>query len=118
MQREGVQASTLAWMLLQLGWIALRADDKARAADALEESLAIFREVGEFEPIPQVLNALGDAALARGDHPAARVRFQESRALCRELGTPGMPPARCSARATSHLPRAIMLPRAGAMRMQ
>src|SRR5262249_39111353 len=43
-------------------------------------------EIGADTEIPQVLRALGEAALAGRDRAAARSRFRESLALCREFG--------------------------------
>jgi predicted ATPase/DNA-binding XRE family transcriptional regulator len=92
MQGRGDGAQALALMKESamspryLGWALLREGDYGQATDVLQESLTVYREGQEFERIPQILNMLGEAAHARGDHPAARAYFQESRALCHELG--------------------------------
>jgi tetratricopeptide (TPR) repeat protein len=68
------------------GWALVREGDYRQATDVLQESLAEYRKAREFERIPQILNMLGEAALALGNFLEARGRFRESQALCRELG--------------------------------
>jgi tetratricopeptide (TPR) repeat protein len=67
------------------GWALLREGDYGQATDVLQQSLTEYRKMRAFERIPQVLNMLGESALARGDYLAAQAYFQESRALCSEL---------------------------------
>ncbi len=51
-----------------------------------EESLAIWREVGDKRGIADLLNSLGILAGALGDQVAARGRHEESLSIRRELG--------------------------------
>jgi predicted ATPase/DNA-binding SARP family transcriptional activator len=58
-----------------------------RASRSLqEESLAIFRELGDRQGIAWALNGLADVADVQGEHDAARTLYEESLSLFRELG--------------------------------
>ena len=59
--------------------------DPAAARPPLEESLALFRALGDTWHITQVLAYLGLIALGRGDVPGARARHEEGLALARAL---------------------------------
>ncbi|HLK58287.1 MAG TPA: tetratricopeptide repeat protein, partial [Chthonomonadaceae bacterium] len=52
----------------------------------LEESLTIFRELGDKRNIAYALNGLGSVALDQGDLVEARALLEESLATCRALG--------------------------------
>jgi hypothetical protein len=51
-----------------------------------EESLALFRELGDKRSIAISLNNLGTVAQEQEDYDTARTSFKESLALCREVG--------------------------------
>jgi predicted ATPase/DNA-binding SARP family transcriptional activator len=51
-----------------------------------EESLAIFRELGDRQGVARSLNDLGDVAAAQGKRDAARTLYEESLAIFQELG--------------------------------
>jgi tetratricopeptide (TPR) repeat protein len=51
-----------------------------------EESLSIFRDLGDRWGIPGTLNNLGEMAFALGDFDEASARFGESLAIRREIG--------------------------------
>jgi non-specific serine/threonine protein kinase len=57
-----------------------------RARVFLEESLAIWREIGHLESVANVLVAFGILAAQRADYAAARASFEESLALHERLG--------------------------------
>jgi tetratricopeptide (TPR) repeat protein len=57
----------------------------ARAKVFQEQSLAIFRELGERQWIVGRLDALGEVALASGDLEQARTRYREALSLAEEL---------------------------------
>ncbi|HET9909356.1 MAG TPA: tetratricopeptide repeat protein, partial [Anaerolineales bacterium] len=59
-------------------------NDKAKALT--EESLALFRELGDKFGITECLNTLGDIALTQGDYEQAKLLWQESLVLKRERG--------------------------------
>jgi tetratricopeptide (TPR) repeat protein len=57
------------------------------AARALhEESLALYREIGDKAGIASCLNNLGNVAREQGNYPAARALYEESLTLYREIG--------------------------------
>src|SRR5207302_857298 len=51
-----------------------------------EESVAIFREVGDRSGIAYALHQLSSLAKRQSDHEAERARLEESLAIFRELG--------------------------------
>lgn len=51
-----------------------------------EESLGIFREIGDKRGISIALNNLGSVVTGQGDDDAARVYYEQSLALFREIG--------------------------------
>ena len=61
--------------------------DRTVAREALGESAAIFRELGDVPRLATVLNRLGQATVGH-DLRAARALFEESLALWRRLGDP------------------------------
>jgi len=51
-----------------------------------EESLALWREVGDDRGVARLLNGLGMLAAGQGDHATARTLYEESLAIRRTLG--------------------------------
>ncbi|MDQ5852092.1 MAG: tetratricopeptide repeat protein, partial [Chloroflexota bacterium] len=72
--------------VLGAGSFALNQCDYGRAQALLEESLALFRELGDTRGTGSTLNLLGQQATMQGDYGRAQVLFEESLALFRELG--------------------------------
>ncbi len=72
--------------LTNLGAIADAECDFPACRKLYEESLAIFRDLGDRWGIPAVLNNLGEMAYALGDYDEASARFAESLAIRREIG--------------------------------
>jgi len=60
--------------------------DLARAQQLLQESLALFREVGDDQGVAKVLWGLGNVRLGHGDAQGALAISQESLELARKLG--------------------------------
>ena len=60
--------------------------DYATARAYAEESLALYRELGDREGVAIALNTLGQVAYAWRAYAVARAAYQESLALRRELG--------------------------------
>jgi non-specific serine/threonine protein kinase len=75
-----------AILLEQAADFAHRQRDLAPARSLLEESLALWRAVGDRRGIARAQCALADAIFNLGDPGTARVLFEESLALWRELG--------------------------------
>jgi len=67
------------------GLLALNQNDYERARTLLEESLALYRELGDQEGIAWVLNNIGNVALDQGDYERAVSLYNESLAYYREL---------------------------------
>jgi predicted ATPase/class 3 adenylate cyclase len=76
----------MAYALLNLGVAASHRPDIARAKSLSEESLALFREVGDKFGMAECLESLGDHALADGDPEHARTIWEEGLALRKEIG--------------------------------
>jgi predicted ATPase/class 3 adenylate cyclase/transcriptional regulator with XRE-family HTH domain len=68
------------------GSLAQNQSDYASARAMYEESLAIFRELGDKKGIAQSLDGLGIIAYDQGDHVSGRSQMEESLAIRRELG--------------------------------
>jgi len=68
------------------GVLAYDQGDYATAHILQEESLAIYRELGDRSGIAASLNNLGNVAKEQGDYAEARVLYEESLAILRELG--------------------------------
>ena len=73
-------------LLRQAGQLAWLQTDYPAARSLLEQSLALYRELGNTEDLPAPLNALGEVARTQGDYPTARQYFEESLALLRARG--------------------------------
>jgi predicted ATPase/DNA-binding SARP family transcriptional activator len=84
-----VHAKARADALNGVGVLALSQGDYAPARSLLEESLAIYRELGDAEGIAFSVNNLGRVACCQGDMASARSLFEESLAIYRELGDQG-----------------------------
>jgi len=86
-QTEATDRTRLrARVLDAAGWFAHIQGDAQQAGALLEESLEIFRHLGEHRDASITLIKLGFAAQNRGELTTARARFEESLALRRELG--------------------------------
>jgi predicted ATPase/DNA-binding CsgD family transcriptional regulator len=72
--------------LLGLGWLAHFQGDAERAADALGQSLTLYRELGDRLGTGNALNLLGIAEEDRGAYDAAAPLFAEARACFEEVG--------------------------------
>ena len=55
-------------------------------AERFEEALPLYRQVGDVQGEANCIKGLGDIALARSDHEAARQRFEEALPLYRRVG--------------------------------
>jgi tetratricopeptide (TPR) repeat protein len=86
MAREAEDKHFTAFGLLNLGNVANDQGDFAQARPLYEESLAIWREMGNGMRIAEALSDLGKMMHAQGDHALARVHFEESLTLSHELG--------------------------------
>jgi predicted ATPase/DNA-binding SARP family transcriptional activator len=75
-----------AQALLEAGGFALAQSVPAEARPALEESLAIFRELGDEAGIGRALNHRAIAAFYCGDFTTAQTLYEEGLAICRQLG--------------------------------
>ncbi len=83
---EGVTASVRAKALDDAGWLAIYQSDYDRAEVLGEESLALYRELGDAAGIADALDLLGWLARERGNHTAASTLHAEALALWRETG--------------------------------
>jgi tetratricopeptide (TPR) repeat protein len=77
----------MALALDGLGAIARQRGDAAEARPLYEESLALFRALGERPNVAAVLASLGEVALAQGDHATAEARLRESLLVYHEMGS-------------------------------
>ena len=68
------------------GALARLQGDFSTARALMEESLTIYRELGDQRGVSVSLNGLGNVDNDQGDYPSARARWQESLAINRELG--------------------------------
>ncbi|MGI8688318.1 MAG: ATP-binding protein [Thermomicrobiales bacterium] len=81
-----VSALTRARALNGAGALAYRQGDYARGAAFLEESIALFRALGDQRRTATALNNLAMIAKEQGDYTRATALYEESLALKRELG--------------------------------
>jgi predicted ATPase/DNA-binding SARP family transcriptional activator/Tfp pilus assembly protein PilF len=72
--------------LLEIGRLAQRLGEYERAVAQFEESLALFREMGNQQGIAHALSRLGSVAVHQGNYRWAAAAHEESLALKRELG--------------------------------
>lgn len=82
----GVDRALSAGVLNNLGSLSNNLGDYARAQVAYEDSLQIWRELGDRRAIGRVLNNLGQLARSQGDYPRARSLLDESLTIQRDLG--------------------------------
>jgi predicted ATPase/DNA-binding SARP family transcriptional activator len=82
--RTAVRASALDGA----GWLAYSQGDHLAARALHEESLQIWREVGDPWGMALALNNLGNVAWKQADYPTARQFHEESLKIRRELGDP------------------------------
>jgi predicted ATPase/DNA-binding SARP family transcriptional activator len=80
--RPAVRARALNWA----GVLAQRQGDAAAARAALEESLAIRRDLGDQGGVAAALHGLGNLAALHGDAATARRFFDECLTIGRQLG--------------------------------
>ncbi len=71
--------------LYGVGWLARDQDDYDQAAMYHDESLALFRELGDKRGISEALRGVGELALSRGEFERAKVLFEESHTLSQEI---------------------------------
>jgi predicted ATPase/DNA-binding XRE family transcriptional regulator len=80
--------SARAWALWAAGELAFVQGDLGPAAGRFEESLALYRRLGDDAGTVSVLAELGQVARSQGDHDRARALSEEGLALARRLGDP------------------------------
>jgi len=83
-ESEGVVAFVRGKGLIAAGTLACAQGDYRRAATLGEESLTLFRELGDQHGIALSLNVLGYVARLKGDNAAARSMSEESLAIFRQ----------------------------------
>ncbi|HEX6551893.1 MAG TPA: tetratricopeptide repeat protein, partial [Ktedonobacteraceae bacterium] len=76
----------ISFALLNLGELARKRGDVARATEFLEEALADVRAIDMTWGIANILTLLGHVARGQQDHERAKVRYRESLALYHRLG--------------------------------
>jgi predicted ATPase/class 3 adenylate cyclase len=86
--RELDRPRDTAFVLGELGWIALQQGNPERAEELCSEALAVARETGDAATISGQLNYLADVFSARGDHLHALAAHEEALALRRTLDDP------------------------------
>jgi predicted ATPase/DNA-binding CsgD family transcriptional regulator len=83
---EGIEASSIgAKALFAAAHLAFVQSDYERAEALCEESLALYRELGDQQGIAFSLGILGDIAWVRSDPATARFLLEEALALFREV---------------------------------
>jgi predicted ATPase/DNA-binding SARP family transcriptional activator len=80
-----VEGRERATVLDGVGKLAIHQGDYASARAYYQESLAIYREIGDLGGVAQSLNGLGKAACNQDEYAAAQAYFQESLGINREL---------------------------------
>ncbi|GAB4440569.1 MAG: BTAD domain-containing putative transcriptional regulator [Anaerolineae bacterium] len=84
----GVSARVRAKALNVLGWLVNQQGRRQQAAVLLQESLALYRQVGDTNGMAYALDSLGDVAWLEGNFEQAKAYYEESLALLRALGDP------------------------------
>jgi predicted ATPase/class 3 adenylate cyclase/DNA-binding CsgD family transcriptional regulator len=84
--REEVVAMVRARALYAAAELAWNQDDMKRAEALCEESLVLFRDLGDKAGIATSLDMLGSIARVRGQYATARTQLEEATALFHELG--------------------------------
>ncbi|MFN8514737.1 MAG: helix-turn-helix domain-containing protein [Thermomicrobiales bacterium] len=80
-----VPAPLRARALALAGWLARNAGDLPMATALLEESLTLYRQLGDLAGLTDALDSLGDAAYFGGDHERAWALHAENLAIRRSL---------------------------------
>jgi phosphotransferase system HPr-like phosphotransfer protein len=75
-----------AWLLKDLGSVAKREGDVAKARALFSDGLAIGRESSDKGAIPALLNAIAAEVIDLKDYRQARMLYEESLAIQRECG--------------------------------
>jgi predicted ATPase len=91
LQQTGTAESTpiRAKALCGSGMLANSQSDYTSAAAAFEESLSLYRELGDRRGVAAALNGLGNVAEFRGDHATADRYYEQSLAIYQELDDQG-----------------------------
>ncbi len=84
--REGVNASLRARVLYNAGFLLWDMDDLERVEALAEESLTLYRELGETAGVARSLCLLGAVAWRRSQYAAARTLDEEAGALFQQVG--------------------------------
>ena len=84
--REGAPPAAVARALLGAGQLAFMQGEAAQAVALYEESLALYRGLGQSQGIAGALALLGQATQARGEAARAHALLAESLAQFEELG--------------------------------
>jgi len=77
-----VRANGLRWLAQLTG----RQGDYVRAKEPIEESLNLWRELGDKRGIANSLGILGDTCLLQADYATAQVAYEEGLTLFQEIG--------------------------------
>ena len=85
-ESAGVAANVRAKALIAAARLAFIQSNYDQGEALAQESLALFRELGDRRGVALSLDRLGMAAWRRGDFSAARVLMEEDLALFREVG--------------------------------
>ncbi|HLZ73148.1 MAG TPA: LuxR C-terminal-related transcriptional regulator, partial [Dehalococcoidia bacterium] len=83
--RAGGDLKQLARSLLEQG-LRWRSDDLTENRRLIEESLSLFRRLGDLSGVAEALERLGTVAIREGDAEAARTLFTEALNLSRQIG--------------------------------
>jgi predicted ATPase len=83
---QNVPEELRARPMYALGVLLDQRGEPERAAELVERSLAVFRELGEQEHLARALNSLGTIKRSLGDPESARSLLEESIGVRRELG--------------------------------
>ncbi|MDR3687877.1 MAG: tetratricopeptide repeat protein [Fimbriimonas sp.] len=81
-----VEGQGRATLLDGIGTLASHQGDYASARSCYEESLAIYRELGDRNGVAHSLNGLGNAACNQDDYSFSQAQFEECRAIYQEIG--------------------------------
>jgi tetratricopeptide (TPR) repeat protein len=81
-----VDRQGIAYVLLNLSRVAYNRMDLRRQKALLEESLALFQEMGDKFGMADCIHELGHCASDQGDYEQSRSLLEEHLALCQEIG--------------------------------
>jgi DNA-binding CsgD family transcriptional regulator len=84
--REGVDASLQARALYNTGFLLWDMDDLERVEALTEESLRLYRELGETVGVGRALTLLGAVAWRRSQYAAGRALDEEAAVLLQQVG--------------------------------